>query len=516
VHTGDRPAARSLTERPPLTDREDAMQSSALAIAPAVLLMVTLAAPLSAQVADHLKCYQMKDTLNLGGTADLDTPQFGVDPGCKIFRAQLFCVPAIKTNVSVVNKKTRQSITPLPFSGAPQPGDQICYKVKCPTPLAPMPDQAVTDQFGNRTLTKFKASFLCTPAVKGAAYCGDGTIDAGEECEPTNVGGATCAALGFASGTLACAPGCTFDLGGCVPNPPETCGNGTIESPESCDGANLGAATCTSLGYASGALACTAGCGFNTAGCTPYPASMCGNGTIESPESCDGSNLGGATCAGLGYIGGTLNCTDGCGYGVSLCVPAAFPASGQATAYTADKNDGIPGPVAVPDDGILRPGSQLTYLDNGDGTITDLNTGLMWEKKSDDGGIHDKDNRYVWSGNGSEETIWDWLDDLNAAAFAGQRDWRIPDVRELESLLDFERLSPAVAPEFDTNCMPGCTVLTCSCTLSDGQDAYFSSTTTRINTSLAWGVDFGSDSEQQLPRFFKGATHLVRAVRSGP
>jgi len=36
--------------------------------------------------------------------------------------------------------------------------------------------------------------------------------------------------------------------------------------------------------------------------------------------------------------------------------------------------------------------------DNGDGTITNVSTGLVWEKKDDSGGIHDKDNRYVWAG----------------------------------------------------------------------------------------------------------------------
>ena len=36
-------------------------------------------------------------------------------------------------------------------------------------------------------------------------------------------------------------------------------------------------------------------------------------------------------------------------------------------------------------DGDIQAGATLSYTDNGDGTITDNNTGLMWEKKSDDG-----------------------------------------------------------------------------------------------------------------------------------
>jgi len=37
------------------------------------------------------------------------------------------------------------------------------------------------------------------------------------------------------------------------------------------------------------------------------------------------------------------------------------------------------------------------YGVNGDGTATDYDTGLQWEQKTDDGGVHDKDNRYSWN-----------------------------------------------------------------------------------------------------------------------
>jgi hypothetical protein len=45
--------------------------------------------------------------------------------------------------------------------------------------------------------------------------------------------------------------------------------------------------------------------------------------------------------------------------------------------------------------GCPGPGPRL--VDNGDGTVTDNETGLMWEQKTDDGGIHDATNRYSWS-----------------------------------------------------------------------------------------------------------------------
>ncbi len=39
---------------------------------------------------------------------------------------------------------------------------------------------------------------------------------------------------------------------------------------------------------------------------------VCGNGIIESPEVCDGSNLGGETCQSQGFDGGTLACASNC------------------------------------------------------------------------------------------------------------------------------------------------------------------------------------------------------------
>jgi hypothetical protein len=244
-----------------------------------------------------------------------------------------------------------------------------------------------------------------------------------------------------------------------------------------------------------------------------YSPPGCGNGVVEGDEQCDGSDLGEADCTSLGYTrGGTLSCAMGCAYDTSLCQCHEFPATGQTTAYTADKNDGIPGPVAVPDNGTVRAGSPLAYVDSGDGTITDLNTGLMWEKKSDDGGLHDQDNLYRWSGNGDQETIWDWLDDVNAeggTGFAGYSDWRIPNVKELHSITNFEGYQMSVDPIFDTGCASGCTVITCSCTRSD---RYWSATTVVDPPFYAWFVTF---YDGNVSSGHKNGDDHVRAVRGG-
>jgi hypothetical protein len=103
------------------------------------------------------------------------------------------------------------------------------------------------------------ASGTCAPIP-----CGNGVIDSGEECDGANLNGATCTSLGFQTGTLACSGTCSFNTSGC-----STCGDGLITGGELCDGSALGTATCSSLGHAPGTLACDATCdGYDTTGCT--------------------------------------------------------------------------------------------------------------------------------------------------------------------------------------------------------------------------------------------------------
>jgi hypothetical protein len=170
--------------------------------------------------------------------------------------------------------------------------------------------------------------------------------------------------------------------------------------------------------------------------------------------------------------------------------------------------------VAVPDDGTLRAGAPLRHVDNLDGTVTDLATGLVWEKKCDGcGGLHDVSEGQRWSGSGTQQTIWDWLDALNAAGFAGKRDWRLPNVKELVSILDYERFNPAVGPAFDgALCGLGCSDLKdpeCSCT---GQGNYWSSTTFSDFPAHAVVVGFHLGLVGDV---VKTNRHFVRAVRGG-
>src|SRR5437867_11791104 len=62
----------------------------------------------------------------------------------------------------------------------------------------------------------------------------------------------------------------------------------------------------------------------------------------------------------------------------SSCGSSTFPATGQTTSFppTLKITDD-----PVHDDGFVKAGGALRYQNSGDGTITDLNTRLMWEQK---------------------------------------------------------------------------------------------------------------------------------------
>src|SRR5213593_3531935 len=99
-------------------------------------------------------------------------------------------------------------------------------------------------------------------------------------------------------------------------------------------------------------------------------------------------------------------------------------------------------------------------------------------------------------------------------SFAGHDDWRLPNVRELQSILDYQITSPAVASAFNDNCSPGCPVTTCSCAVSGN---YWSSTTSVSGPSSAWYVGFKYANVDAFSLSGgKSGTASVRAVRSGP
>ncbi len=134
---------------------------------------------------------------------------------------------------------------------------------------------------------------------------------------------------------------------------------------------------------------------------------------------------------------------------VSLSVTCA---DGQSLPYTIvdtglDRCFSTNCEIAYPTEGAAFDGQDAqfqgpapAYKDNGDGTITDLNTGLMWQKTPN---LQNK-STFVQAQAGAK-----------IFRLAGYTDWRLPTIKELYSLIDFRGYSAHTVaqsiPYIDTN-----------------------------------------------------------------
>ena len=102
------------------------------------------------------------------------------------------------------------------------------------------------------------------------------------------------------------------------------------------------------------------------------------------------------------------------------------------------------------------------FTDNGDGTISDNYTGLIWQK------IQPADTM-AWEGA---------LAYANSFSLAGKTDWRVPNVRELQSLNDEKIIKPSFNKNYFVNSLSG---------------NYWSSTTMFNTATVAWdiNIDYG-------------------------
>lgn len=153
-------------------------------------------------------------------------------------------------------------------------------------------------------------------------------------------------------------------------------------------------------------------------------------------------------------------------------------------------------------DGDFQLGASRSFTDNGDGTITDDVTGLVWEKMTDDGSIHDKDSTWTW-----ENAFTSKIEMLNLEVFAGYEDWRLPNRFELDSLVNLGASGPAAYSVFAAGCTNGCT--SCSCTRPD---YYWTSSTYVANAAYGWTVYFNAGDTYASK---KDQAYFVRAVRGG-
>ena len=151
--------------------------------------------------------------------------------------------------------------------------------------------------------------------------------------------------------------------------------------------------------------------------------------------------------------------------------PAPVPQTGQVTCWDSDGN--VINCAGTGQDGDIQAGVEWPdprFTDNGDGTITDNLTGLIWLKDADcsNGTVN-------WAGAltfantlNSEEC------GLTDGSVAG--DWHLPNVRELFSLVDFENIKPALP--------------TGNPFMNFRSATYWSSTTDALSPGGAWNVGF--------------------------
>ncbi|MDD2341767.1 MAG: DUF1566 domain-containing protein [Tolumonas sp.] len=155
-------------------------------------------------------------------------------------------------------------------------------------------------------------------------------------------------------------------------------------------------------------------------------------------------------------------------------------------------------PESIP---ASTPDSQL--IDNGDGTINDIKTGLMWKQCSEGQSGSD-----CATGSGEGFT---WINALqraqainNNGGFASHSDWRVPNIKELSSLVEHQCSFPAINQASFPNTYPS---------------LYWSSSALTRGNGSPWVVEFSSGyngSFSQNDGGNVGFLRLVRTVSSGP
>lgn len=121
----------------------------------------------------------------------------------------------------------------------------------------------------------------------------------------------------------------------------------------------------------------------------------------------------------------------------------------------------------------------MRLVDNGDGTVTDKSTNLMWQKEPD--GAYRNWNESMF-----------YCEELD---LTGYDDWRPPTVKELQSIVDYNFVNPAIDIDYFPKTSASC---------------YWSSSTYANNISLAWTVGFGYG---YVSVSSKANNNNVRAVR---
>jgi len=175
--------------------------------------------------------------------------------------------------------------------------------------------------------------------------------------------------------------------------------------------------------------------------------------------------------------------------------------TGQTLCY--NESGGVIDCIGTGQDGELQMGFSVTprFMDNGNGTVTDRLTGLIWLKDGNCVDFFSNDN------TGQNKRNWEAALDaanklssgrcgLTDGSVAG--DWRLPNRRELLSLMDYSRITPALPSGHPFTKIQS--------------DYYWSSTYHAAGTDVAWRIDFNHGGDGNS---YKTDIWYVITVRGG-
>ncbi len=203
-----------------------------------------------------------------------------------------------------------------------------------------------------------------------------------------------------------------------------------------------------------------------------------------------------------GETGGTV-VVDNLVLGSASSTSTKLPDTGQTKCYDNDSEITCPpsGEAFYGQDGnyTINPPS-YTKLD-ADGNdladsatewvmVRDTVTGLIWEMKTDDVSIHDRDNTYNW-----QDARYVFVAELNSSGFGGFSDWRLPTLNEMAYIVNCGTSNPAIDASFFLNTM---------------SSHYWSSTTLANDTSHAFYIQMSGGYDGSG---YKSDSYYVRAVR---
>jgi len=157
--------------------------------------------------------------------------------------------------------------------------------------------------------------------------------------------------------------------------------------------------------------------------------------------------------------------------------PRAWRLNFSVGSVSEDQNDNIYYVRCVRGTSTTR-----SFTDNSDSTVTDTKTSLVWQKST----------------SGSEMTWEEALSSCEGLTLGSQSDWRLPNLKELGSIVDVYEYNPSI----DSTAFPG-----------TESDDYWSSTTKEGTATYAWHMKFFLGGQTDTND--KTSNRYVRCVRGG-